>query len=260
MKKKISIIGCGWLGMPLALSLSQNRYSVSGLTRNLNRLDCLKKSGVETYSFSVFDELSNYNASFFLADIIIITLPFKRSFEDPFIYYRQIEWVLSQIKKTTQVIFTSTTSIYSKNSGIYTEKSTIVYETDRIKALYYTEQLILNTMPNSSVLRLAGLYGPEREIGKSFFKKKVQINGNVTVNLVHLDDVIAVIHTIISRQIYKPILNVVSSRHPLKKDLYKPFLTDTIENGIFIERIIDNSYLKKCLNYDFIHELGEDCL
>ncbi|MDC1274067.1 SDR family NAD(P)-dependent oxidoreductase, partial [Flavobacteriaceae bacterium] len=40
---KIGIIGCGWLGLPLAKSLISNNYKVKGSTTRKNKLTVLNK-------------------------------------------------------------------------------------------------------------------------------------------------------------------------------------------------------------------------
>ena len=47
MKKRISIIGCGWLGMPLAKRLANDNF-VMATTRNADKVEELKKAGIGT--------------------------------------------------------------------------------------------------------------------------------------------------------------------------------------------------------------------
>ena len=49
MNKQISIIGCGWLGLPLAKELIKDTYIVKGSTTTTNKLSALKAVNIEPY-------------------------------------------------------------------------------------------------------------------------------------------------------------------------------------------------------------------
>ena len=42
---KISILGCGWLGLPLAKALIENGFSVKGSTTSTDKLTALENAG-----------------------------------------------------------------------------------------------------------------------------------------------------------------------------------------------------------------------
>ena len=46
---KISILGCGWLGFPLAKSLVEKGFSVKGSTTSENKLSILSTAGILFY-------------------------------------------------------------------------------------------------------------------------------------------------------------------------------------------------------------------
>jgi UDP-N-acetyl-D-mannosaminuronate dehydrogenase len=47
--KQISILGCGWLGLPLAKALVQNGFSIYGSTTSQEKLTVLKKSKIQPF-------------------------------------------------------------------------------------------------------------------------------------------------------------------------------------------------------------------
>ena len=49
MKKEISLLGCGWLGIPLASSLVKKGFAVKGSTTSSDKLEILKSEGVIPY-------------------------------------------------------------------------------------------------------------------------------------------------------------------------------------------------------------------
>ena len=81
--KTISFLGCGYLGFPLAVILLQKGYYVKGSTTTPLKLQQLKKAGIIPNLIRVDEDM---NKDFFEADVLVLTLPFKKTFKDPNIY------------------------------------------------------------------------------------------------------------------------------------------------------------------------------
>ena len=47
--KQISILGCGWLGLPLAKALLENGFLVKGSTTSVEKLSVLENSGIHPF-------------------------------------------------------------------------------------------------------------------------------------------------------------------------------------------------------------------
>lgn len=259
MSKTVSICGAGWLGRPLAHHLRELGYSIKVSTTQKEKCSVLAKEGLNPCILSVpFTVSPPHSSPFFDADILVITLPFKRSFENPHDYTMHIQQILEYTQKKTSIIFTSSTSVYSETNDWVTEETEIHSPSSRQLALLNTEQLILDR--NGTVLRLAGLYGPNRRIGGFLRHSKTPKSGNTPVNLVHLDDVIGVISTLVNRPIEKNIFNVVSDHHPSRKELYTfhahhqgfspPEFTESQTTSF---KLISNQRLKDMLGYVFKH-------
>ncbi|WP_258929290.1 hypothetical protein [Flavobacterium davisii] len=50
-RQKISLLGCGWLGLPLAESLIKKGYEIKGSTTNLDKIPLLKQKEFYLTSF-----------------------------------------------------------------------------------------------------------------------------------------------------------------------------------------------------------------
>lgn len=48
--KKVAIVGLGWLGMPLAMSLAARGWQVTGSKTTLDGVEAARMSGIESYS------------------------------------------------------------------------------------------------------------------------------------------------------------------------------------------------------------------
>ena len=76
---QISILGCGWLGLPLAKALLENRFSVKGSTTSQEKLSVLENSGIQPFLIALSEDKTIGNLSSFLENskILIIDIPPK---------------------------------------------------------------------------------------------------------------------------------------------------------------------------------------
>lgn len=266
MIKTISILGCGWLGLPLALKFVALGYAVKGSTTSAGKIALLKDSSIVPYQFVCSQKSidGNNTADFFSSENLFVNLPFRRDLADPFDYARQMQVIFSQSKTAgvKKLIMASSTAVYPTNNKTVKENEKITPDNERSRALLEAEDVFLKqTEICASVVRLAGLYGPGREIG-SFLKddRMLAKDGDAPVNLVHLDDCIGVITTLFEKSYCGEIFNVCADAHPLRKDLYahvavamkvkQPILKEH-ENPRY--KIVSNDKVKDFLGYRFIH-------
>jgi len=234
MKETIAILNCGWLGLPLAIQLQKLNYRVIAGTRQTEQFSDLKSHGLIPSHVSLIPETQNISKNWCDASILIITLPFKRTFQNPGIYLEQLKTLVPYIQSSThikKIIFTSSTSIYPQSKGNFNEKSEIDTHI-RAKILFQCEKLFLD-LPDISaiILRLGGLIGPNRQLNTQKPIKK-----NKTLNLIHLTDCVNIIVEMLNQEVKNEIYNVVSNEHPKKSDK-SPFITRLIMNDKLVELI-----------------------
>jgi nucleoside-diphosphate-sugar epimerase len=253
----ITVCGAGWLGHPLSDRLVESGYSVKATTTTSEKLASLQESGVTPYLLSLEpNTTTTVPADIFNSDIVVITLPFKRSFTNPDDYSQQIQHLLNATPESAYIIFTSSTSVYSDTQDWVTESSPILNPSPRQKVLMSVENMILER--NGTVLRLAGLYGPSRNIGGFMRHVKRAKSGKSPVNLVHLDDVIGVIMTLVATPHPTQTFNVVSDKHPTREELYchqaskQGYPTPVFDNSQTpTYKVVSNQRLKDMLGYSF---------
>ena len=76
------------------------------------------------------------------------------------------------------------------------------------------------TSVQTTVLRPAGLVGPNRPPGRFYAGKKDIPGGSAPVNLVHLDDVIGAIQNILEQNAWGGTYNLCATKHPTKAQFY----------------------------------------
>ena len=98
---QISILGCGWLGLPLAQTLLQRGHTVKGSTTREEKLATLQEHGITPYLIRFDPEINNdYQPDFFDSEVLIVNIPPKRSEEATEVYPRQIASLLEVIEKS----------------------------------------------------------------------------------------------------------------------------------------------------------------
>ena len=220
----VSILGCGWLGYPLALRLLDKGFKVKGSTTSRAKTEVFKRAGIIPYQLTVTNDGKQGvpdKADFFEADLLIITLPPKVRKSGPEHGIGQIE----KIKEATQdfdgkVIYTSSTSVYPNDGKSHDEKS-IEGSNKNQSPLLDIERILKDAFGDKlTLLRLGGLFGYDRIPVKYFLGKTAIDNGGFPVNYLHRDDAVNSIMTVIDKHAWGNTYNVVAPLHPTRKELF----------------------------------------
>lgn len=267
----ISILGCGWLGFPLALFLKEKGYHVKGSVRNENHIDQLKKSNIEAHYINFSPKINpDYSADFFNTSLLFINIPPGRKNPDKFYYLKIISNIIDKIKlfNIPNIFFISSTSVYPDINNIVNEEMNLIPDKESGNILLKSEQLLMDEFNNSvSIIRFGGLIGADRNPARFLAGKQQLQNAGAPVNLIHIDDCINIIEKLISYKKRRQVYNACMPEHPIRKDFYSKaaqkynldlpvFLTD--ENPHY--KIVDSSSLINDLKYRFIYKNPFDCI
>jgi nucleoside-diphosphate-sugar epimerase len=223
-KKVISLLGCGWLGFPLALNLISRGFNVKGSTTSPEKLPVLKASGIDPMLVQFDQSIPEPDLTKLLdGDILIVSVPpGRRTADGPDNYKRMGEILTEQVSGSSisKLIFISSTSVYSDSNSVLTEISEISPQTASAKVIAEIEKNLLTLPIQVIILRLAGLFGPGRSPGR-FFSGKTNIpNGLAPVNMIHLEEVISLINSLIDSDFAKGIYIGSTPSHPTKEEFY----------------------------------------
>ncbi len=225
MSETIGIIGCGWLGYPLALSLVQEGHTVHGSTTSPNKLEQLQNSGILPCHLALSEDKIEGDIHAFLKDvtILIINVPPKLRGGNNENYVAKMQLLCAAVKSSSvkKVLFVSSTSVYGDSEGIVTEQTPTNPTTESGKQLVASEQLFWTDAElHTTIVRFGGLIGPERHPVNHLAGRKALPNGNAAINLIHLDDCIRILKTIITHNYWGEVFNGVYPHHPSKKEYY----------------------------------------
>lgn len=271
---QISILGCGWLGFPLAKKLIKKGYLVNGSTTSENKLPVLKNAGINAFLVTLESESISESISSFLAksNVLIIDIPPKLrgnncDYQDSErkIFVEKIENLIPFIEKSTvtQVLFVSSTSVYGDKDELITEETIPNPETESGKQLLLAEKILQeNENFETTILRFGGLIGEDRHPIKHIAGKENLENSDAPVNLIHQNDCIEIIEEIINQSKWDEVFNAVAPFHPTRSAYYiqkakeqnltLPKFSSEKSN---IKKIVSSEKIESTLNYEF--KLGD---
>lgn len=250
MNQKISILGCGWLGLPLASNLVKIGLKVNGSTTRKTRLETLAINGIQPFLIDISKTDCDYTA-FLKSTVLVVNIPSK-SISD-------FEFLIEQIEKSEvqKVVLTSSTSVYPNTNGIVTERTPI-----NNSALAQIERLFSsNSGFECTLIRFGGLFGYDRKPGRFIKPNKELSNPQGYVNLIHRNDCIEIIKHIITKNIWGQVFNACASSHPMRHEFYskeaKKLGINTISFNTKVKsdyKIVSNRKLKELLDYQFLYD------
>lgn len=265
MNKSVSIIGCGWLGLPLAEKLIAEGYTVKGSTTTPSKLPLLETAGITPFLIDLPGTPFATLAGFLDSELLVVNIPPNR--RDPDVekhHSAQMRYLYEAVCKSgiKRVVFVSSTSVYAPLLRSVTEAYTALNTpaTASGRALRRIEQLWLHPDKpfTTTILRMAGLVGGNRHPVMYLAGKTNLPNADAPVNLVHLQDCLAVVTLVLNNPPRSAVYNICADEHPTRQQFYTfaaqklglepPQFLPTKSAGF---NIIDNSLFKKDYHYQY---------
>jgi len=223
--RHISILGCGWLGLPLAISLIEKGFSVNGSTTSDSKLELLQSKCIDPFLIRLNHNSIDGDIEDFLcnSEILIIDIPPKLRGENSESFTDKIKTIIPTIEasRLKKVLFVSSTSVYADDNSIVTEETPAKPQTESGRQLLESEGLLLsNSNFKTTVLRFGGLVSDDRQPIRFLSGRENLENPDGPVNLIHRDDCIGIIEAIIEHEAWGEIFNGVTPHYPTREDHY----------------------------------------
>ncbi|MDB6021328.1 MAG: NAD-dependent epimerase/dehydratase [Pedosphaera sp.] len=201
---RVLIVGCGYVGTALGAELARQGHEVFGVRRTAEGEAELAAAGIKLLVADVTkpEELAALPGPF---DWVVNCVSSTRGgVEEYRAVYLQgtrnlIEWLSAAPPK--KFVYTSSTSVYGQtDSSPVKETSSTDPASDTSRVLVETEKMLLEAAQQKKfpavVLRVAGIYGPERgHLFLQYLKNEAKIagKGERLINMIHRDDLVGVI-------------------------------------------------------------------
>jgi nucleoside-diphosphate-sugar epimerase len=224
----VSIIGLGWLGLPLAKQLQLTGNKVKGSATSSGKVFDLNQAGIEAYQLQLNPAPVGDLNSLLDADTLVINVPPKAGKFGEGFHPQQIQQLTEAINVSDikHIIYVSSTSVYPELNRVVVEDDVTTPGQSAAPALVQAEHLVLALAPKKAVtvLRCGGLMGYDRIPGKYIAGKTVD-SGDVPVNYLHQDDAVGILLTLIQQRL-EGVFNAVAPEHPLRRDIYQKSCAD----------------------------------
>ena len=227
---RILVIGCGYVGLPLAQTLARMGHQVHGTRRSE-----FSAADVTPHALDVTDP-SSFEAIPKDFDVIYYTPSSSRGdasvhqavFVDGTAHL--LNWLGDA---ATRLIFTSSTSVYPQTDGNWVDE-TANHDgaTGTAINLLQAEALFQESPQLATILRVAGIYGPERGyLYRQFLKDEAVITqgGSRWINMIHRDDVVSALVTALN---IPPGIYNVSDDEPLTQRAFFEWLAKELDKTV----------------------------
>ncbi len=197
---KILLAGCGALGRRLGETLSASGDEVLGIKRQATdaafpmlSLDLSDKQAVDRLPTDV--------------DVIVFTVT-PDSYDDAgyrHVYETVLGHLVDRVKRCSRqplFLLVSSTGVYGQQDGERVDENSETQPTSTSgRWVLYGEQLLQSQLDHHLVVRLSGIYGPNRRylIDKAMSGQPIQQNPTLWTNRIHEDDCVDALAFLINR-------------------------------------------------------------
>ncbi len=211
---KIAIIGCGYVGTVIARFWSQSGHLVTATTttpEKISELEQVAKSVVVIKG----DDLDALQDVVKEQDVVLLSVSIRAANRSVSAYRetyletaKNLVAALKQASSVKQLIYTGSYAVLGDKNGEWTdENSPVAPANENGKIMYEVEQVLLAAQSETlgvCILRLAGIYGPGRELIKIFGRWAGTTrpgNGEDYTNWIHLDDIVGALEFVRLKQL-----------------------------------------------------------
>jgi nucleoside-diphosphate-sugar epimerase len=190
--KSVLIVGCGYIGLPLARRFSANGWQVVGLTGSKESAARLSPESFPVIGLDVTTGLDRLRPRAFEVVVHCASSGRRGTHVYEALFLRATRNLISSLA-VNHFIFVSSSSVYAQIDGSWVDENSQaepLRETGLI--LRATEEIVLEQ--KGTVARLAGIYGPDRCVPLRKLLDQTAIiegEGERLMNLIHRDDAVS---------------------------------------------------------------------
>ena len=213
-RRHLLVLGCGWLGLPLAAALVQAGHRVTGTTTSPEKQPQLIKAGVEPLLLSLSPTPTAALPA--CPDAVVLAFPPSSRRQGPEFHARQMQGVLSLFtEQKPPLVYVSSTGVYPEADGLFMENSPLQPGHPVARA----EAVLRAGGHPLTVVRMGGLMGGDR-VGIKYFSGKPTDQGDAPVNFIHRDDAVGILLFVLEKGFLDETFNAVAPQHPTRRKLY----------------------------------------
>ena len=269
MSTQISILGLGWLGLPLSQLLINKDYKIKGSTTSTDKLENLINEGYNVYKVLLKEDsvIGDIESCLEGSDILILNTPPGLRKDPSSDYVVKIKKLIPFIEASSvsKVLFIGSTAVFKegKDFPVVTNNTKPNSTSNSGLQLQEVESLLTNNSNfETTILRFAGLVNDQRHPARMMSKRVAIPNPKAPINLIHREDCVGIIDAILEQKKWGQIINAAYPLHVAKDDYYTKvckqkgysnpdFSYENDSSG----KIIDGNEVCNMLNYVYEHSV-----
>lgn len=224
--RSVSIVGLGWLGLPLARHLKNLGWEVKGSKRTHEGVEQMRLLCLETYYLELTPEINadpDDLSELLQVDALVINVPPSQYFFDMGNYIKGVQNLVAEalLHNIQHIIFISSTSVFPDINGDFDENAPPQPTSDIGKALVEIENWLFGLQDiDVDIIRFAGLVGEDRHPIHVLAGRENLKQGDTPINLVHLDDCARAIQLLLETPSYQRLYHLSAPSHPSRAEYY----------------------------------------
>lgn len=269
--KKISIIGGGWLGQPLAHYLGTLGHKVSVSRTTVTGVEELNSQHLNGFQFNLSERLPDCTSKLRATepDLVIGCFPpgFRKGRGDEYAHQWQRLVELCQSLKVQRLVMVSSTTVYPNSADEMTEDRASLELTtrhshfsDNAVIMLQAEQYVKDSGLKYAIVRCSGLIGPNRHPSR-FASKLKQVSSLAPANMLHLIDAVGAVSFMALNEV-NGVVNATTPNTVSKAEFYQAALDNTGSDDplppivdIKDKRIVSNKLQELGYRFHFDHTL-----
>jgi nucleoside-diphosphate-sugar epimerase len=224
------IVGCGYLGRRVGRLLASRGDRVIGTARSPERAAELPTWGIEPFVADLLDPASLDRLP--SADRILHAVGYDRSSGQPMraVYVEGLRRLLDRLHPLPRrFVLISSTGVYGQTDGSRVDEDSPTEPRSESGRVVLEAEGVLRSFADRvgldhAILRLAGLYGPDRILRRAALERGDPIPGDPDhfLNLLHIDDAARFAAALLMRDDLPRNLYLASDDHPVtRRDFYE---------------------------------------
>lgn len=229
----IFIVGCGYLGERVAAKISSSGVETHALTRQEERAQEFQRRGWQAHRGDWLQSSSLSNLPRVDTLLVAVTHRAVEGVPPPQTHILGLTNLFAALPKPwPRIVYISTTGVYAQDDGDWVNEDSPCQPTrpGGIAALSAEDWLIKQFGNDVTILRMAGLYGPDRIPNAERMRQKAALNpqDHTYLNLIHIEDAAGYCVEALQRN-HPQTRYLVADGTPIRRSDYYQFLLDFLK-------------------------------